>query len=117
MLSCCDADAVGSEGNSMSTKNALVLASRTLAALLGVWAFTEMSYLPENVHSFLRYLSQEPGSSNAVQYWRHYHLIRLSFNVTRMVGFLLMARWLYKGGPEVEEMLLPSGRQESVVQN
>ena len=79
-------------GNVMSRKDAIALASRTLALLLIVWALAEASYLPESLHSFLRYLNQEPGSSTAIQYLRHYHLIRLSFIVTRMVGFALMAR-------------------------
>jgi len=101
----------------MSRRDALVLASRALAFLLGVWALSEVSYLPESLHSFLRYINQEPGSSPAIQYWRHYHLIRLGFIVTRIVGFSLMARWLYKGGPEVEELLSPSSLHEDVARN
>ena len=80
----------------MSRKDALVLASRTLALLLVVWALGEASYLPERVHSFLRYNNQEPGASTAIQYWRHYYLISLGFLVTR----------LFKVGPEVEELFL-----------
>jgi hypothetical protein len=99
----------------MSRKDALALASRTLALLLAVWALSEASYLPESLHSFLRYINQEPGSSNQIQYWRHYHLIGLGFLITRIVGFSLMARWLYKGGPEVEELLLRTASQENAV--
>jgi hypothetical protein len=101
----------------MSRKDALVLASRTLALLLAVWGLAEASYLPECLHSFLRYINQEPGSSTGIQYLRHYYLIRLGFLVTRIVGFSLMARWLYKGGPEVEELLLYPAPQENAVQN
>jgi hypothetical protein len=101
----------------MSRKDALVLASRTLALLLTVWALGEASGLPESLHSFLRYINQEPGSSTGIQYLRHYYLIRLGFLVTRIVGFSLMARWLYKGGPEVEELLLYPAPQENAVQN
>jgi len=99
----------------MSRKDALVLASRTLAVLLTVWALAEASYLPEFLHSFRYYINQV--SSLSAQYWSHYYLIRIAFLVTRMVGYFLMARWLYKGGPEVEEMLLPSGPQENAVRN
>jgi hypothetical protein len=101
----------------MSRKDALVLASRTLALLLVIWALTEASYLPESVHSFLRYMNQEPGSSTSIQYWRHYYLIRLGFVVTRMVGFSLMARWLYQGGPDVEQLLSGAVPQENSGRN
>jgi hypothetical protein len=101
----------------MSRKDAVVLASRTLALLLTVWALGEASNLPGDLHSFLRYNKPELGSSIAVQYSRHYYLIRLGFLITRIVGFSLMARWLYKGGSEVEELLLPSDLEENSVQN
>ena len=101
----------------MSGKDAVVLASRTLALLLTVWALVEVSYLPESLHSFLRYMNQEPGSSTVIQYWRHYYLIRLAFVVARIIGFSLMARWLYQGGPEVEALLSGEARQENAVQN
>jgi hypothetical protein len=89
----------------MSRKDAAGLASRTLALLLTVWALAEASSLPATLHSFLRYINREPGASTAVQYWRHYYLISLSFLVTRMIGFSLLARGLFRGGPEVEELL------------
>jgi hypothetical protein len=92
----------------MLRKDAIALASRTLALLLALWALTEVSYLPEILHSFLRYVNQEPGSSTAIQYLRHYYLIKLGFLITRIAGFSLMARWLYKGGPEVDELFLPA---------
>ncbi|MGD0271381.1 MAG: hypothetical protein ABSB14_20100 [Candidatus Sulfotelmatobacter sp.] len=100
----------------MSRKDAVVLASRTLALLLVVWALAEACSLPESLHSFRRYADSGPGSSAALQYWRHYYLIRCSFIVTKMVGFSLMARWLYKAGPEVEELFLPSEPLENGVQ-
>jgi hypothetical protein len=80
-----------------------------------MWAFSEASYLPETLHSFLRYNNQELGPSNALYYWRHYYLIRPGFLITRVIGFSLMARWLYKGGPEVEELLLHTAPQENAV--
>ncbi len=100
----------------MSRKEAVVLASRTLALLLTVWALAEAASLPLSLHSFLRYISQEPGVSTAVQYWRHYYFISLSFIVTKMVGFALLARWLFKGGPEVEELLSPPASHENAIQ-
>ena len=96
----------------MSKKEALLLASRTLATLLVVWALTEVSHLPGTVHSFLNYSNRGPESSPGVEYMRHSYLIALGFLITRIIGYSLMASWLYKGGPEIEELLLPreSGR-------
>jgi hypothetical protein len=92
----------------MSRKDAVQLASRTLATLLMVWALADLSYLPGRLHSFLHYGNQgTPSSTAANQYLRHYYLIELGFLMSRVVGYSLMARWLYKGGPEIEELLLP----------
>jgi hypothetical protein len=41
----------------MSRKDAVVLASRTLALLLTVWALAEAGNLPASLHSFLRYMN------------------------------------------------------------
>jgi hypothetical protein len=54
----------------MSGKDAIVLASRTLAVLLTVWALTDATYLPERLHSFLHSLNHEPASSSAIEYGR-----------------------------------------------
>jgi hypothetical protein len=97
----------------ISRKDAVTLASRTLAVLLTVWALTDVSYLPERLHSFLHYLNHEPASSSAIEYGRHYYLIGLGFLITRIVGFSLMARWLFKGGPEIEELLLPDPEENA----
>jgi len=97
----------------MSRKDAVLLASRTLALLLTVWALSDVSYLPERLHSFLRYANQELAGSATLQYWRHYYLIALGFLIVRIVGFSLMARWLYKCGPDVEELLLSAEREEN----
>ena len=97
----------------MSRKDAIVLASRTLAVLLTVWALTDVAYLPGSLHSFLHYLYDERPSTPGVPYMRHYHLISLGFLITRIVGYSLMARWLYRGGPEIEELLLPFAPEEN----
>ncbi len=91
----------------MSRKDAVLLASRTLALLFIVSALIEVSYLPERLHSFLHYVNQEPASSSVIQYWRHYYLIALGFLIIRIIGFSLMALWLRKCAPEVEEALFP----------
>jgi hypothetical protein len=97
----------------MPRKDAVVLASRTLATLLIVWTLTDVSYLPENLHSFLHYLNHEGALSAGMEYQRHYYLIRLSFLVARIIGYSLMVRWLYRGGLEIEELLLPESEQDA----
>jgi hypothetical protein len=57
----------------------------------------------------------ELSSPSATQYYRHADLISLSFLVTRIIGFSLLARWLFKGGLEVVELLLPATLEESPV--
>jgi len=99
----------------MSRKDAVMLASRTLAVLLTVWALSDVSYLPERLQSLFHYLNHEQTSSAAMEYLRHYYLIQIGFLVTRIVGYSLMAMWLYKGGPEIEELLLPTP-EENIAQ-
>jgi len=101
----------------MSRGDAVVLASRTLAMLMLVWTFADLSYLPEELYSFRRYLSGEAGASLYVEHMRHYYLILIAFRLLRAIGFLLMAMWLRKCGPEVMEMLLPLDQRDDVPSN
>jgi hypothetical protein len=104
-------------GTSMPREDAVIVASRTLALLLAVGAFQEASYLPETLQSFTRYNRVELGASTASDYWRHSYLIRLGFQVTRLVAFSLMARWLYKGGSDVEEMFFKAESSQKPLHN
>ena len=101
----------------MSRKDAVVLGSRALAVLFVVSALVEASYLPERLYSFLHYIDQDPGPATFMEYRRHYYLISLGFLAVRVIGFSLMAKWLYRGGPEIEELLSSPAPQESGVQN
>jgi hypothetical protein len=97
----------------MSRKDAAVLASRTLALLLIVWALADVFYLPEYMYSFLRHLHEESVLSAAHGYWYYYYLIRLGFLLVRIVGFSLAARWLFNSGPKVEKLFLPVASDEA----
>lgn len=101
----------------MSKKDGVVIASRALSVFLVVWALTEISYLPEYLHSYRYYPNAVSGSIGYVQYMQHYHLLRICFLITRTVGYSLMARWLYKAGPEVEEVFLPGLSGEGTMKN
>src|SRR5690242_10894311 len=92
----------------MSTRHAVLLASRTLAVFVALWAVTELSYLPSSLYSFLRY-AQQGVVTSSIEYWRHHYLIQLGFLIVRIVGYSLTSVWLFKGGAEIHELLLPEG--------
>jgi hypothetical protein len=96
----------------MSREDFVVLASRTLAVLMMVWALTDLSYLPGSIYAFAHYASVELSSASSTQYYRHANLISLGFLLVRIVGCSLLARWLFKGSSEVFELLLPTTVQE-----
>lgn len=81
---------------------------------------TLVSYLPEEVLAFRHYVGHEITSSSNAEYWiywRHHYLIELGFLVTRIIGLSLMARWLFKGGPEVASLFLPEAAEEKLLQD
>ena len=95
----------------MSRREAVVLASRTLAVLLTTWVLVSLSYLPTEVVSLVHHPPEAiPSAANL--YWRHYYSIQLSFAVVRIIGLSLFARWLFRCGPEVEEALLPAASRD-----
>lgn len=102
----------------MSKQEAIVIASRALAILMSVWALVDVSYLPEYVQSYVHYMYYETTTSTDLrylQYMQHIHLISLAFLVTRLIGYSLLARWLFKGGPDIAELLLPSSGQDMTI--
>jgi hypothetical protein len=80
-----------------------------------VWALTEGSHLPGMVYTFNHYATVELSSASATQYYRHSDLISLGFMIARIIGFSLLSRWLFKGGPEVFELLLPTTVHEIAI--
>ena len=92
----------------MSRKEAIVIASRALAVLMTIWALSDLCSLPAYIHSFQHYMSRDTAPFPTIEYYQRQNLLSLSFLVTKIIGFSLVARWLYKGGPEVEELLFPS---------
>ena len=104
----------------MSREDAVCLASRTLAFLFMVWALWELSYLPDQVQSFLHYAEYQATPSTNTQYleyWRHHLFIGLGFIIVRSVGFALLSVWFFKGGPDVAELLLPAASRENVLKH
>lgn len=92
----------------MSRRDAVVLCSRVLAVLSTIWVLSEVTYLPTSVYSLLHYA--EGSSTSSAQYWRHHYVMPLGFLITRIVGYSMMALWLFRCGPDIEELLLPEDR-------
>jgi len=95
----------------MSRKNAVLLASRTLAALLMVRALTDISYLPTRLYSFLHYLNREP-SLEYTEYMRHLDFIDLGFAYyqnCRLFAFLDASVQSRPGYPGVTSSLGSAG--------
>ena len=95
----------------ISTREAVVVGSRLLAILLTVSALVVLSNLPESIYS-LRHYASEIEPSVRTEYLRHLYLITLGFQITRIVGYSLMASWLFRCGPDIEELLLPAHLRE-----
>jgi len=102
----------------MSKQEVAVIPSRALAVLLTVWALSEVSYLPGHIQSYLHYAYHETTSSTNLpylQYMQHSYRLALCFHVARIVGYSLLARWLFKGGAEVSELFLPTSNEPQAV--
>ena len=102
----------------MSKQEDIVIVSRALAIFMSVWALAEVSYLPEHVQSYIHYMYYETTPSTNLrylQYMQHIYLTSLAFLVTRLIGYSLLARWLFKGGPDIAELFLPSSRDTAVM--
>ncbi len=94
----------------MSRRDALVLVSRAVAVLWSVSASVEVSYLPSYIDSFRHYA--EGATNYSAQYWHHHYLLALGFLIARIVGYSLMSLWLFRCGPDIEELLLPASMRE-----
>jgi hypothetical protein len=105
--------------DAMSRTEAVVLASRTLGLLLIVWALSEVAALPAYLQSYVYYSRHPTSGANLeyLQYTSHHYFIDIGFCITKIVGYSLLARWLFKGGVEVEFMLLPEASEEIVISN
>ncbi len=91
----------------MTRREGVILASRGLAIYLTINALVALSALPEVAYSFQHY-AVGTVTTTAAEYWRHHHLIERGFLMTRIIGYSLMASWLFRCGPEIEEWLLPA---------
>ena len=90
----------------MTKKEAVRLASRTLALLLVVWALSDLSYIPTIAFSLSRYRIDTPLTPMQ-QHNQTYYLVQLALYIIRGAGYFASAVWLYRCGPSVEAFLSP----------
>ena len=95
----------------ISRRDAVILASRLMAVILTVYALVALSGLPETLYGFRHYASEVEPTVRS-EYLRHLYLITLGFQITRIIGYSLMASWLFRCGPDMEELLLPAHLRE-----
>jgi hypothetical protein len=90
----------------ITRQEGIVLASRAFGFYLTVWGLVEVTYLPQALLSFLHHAGPRD------YLWTYYGL-NLSIYLVRVVGLLVAARWLLKGGTAVAEFFLPRIDSES----
>lgn len=95
----------------MSREDYVRLAGRALGFFVLLWFLTELTYLPEYALSFLHYLAiaqlSTADSQSYYSYERSLHLFTFGFLVTRIIGLAYLSWWLFRGGAEVVNLLLP----------
>jgi hypothetical protein len=94
----------------MTRKEAVVLVSRALSMMWGVFALYETTYLPERLVSYAHYAYRYKVIDNDGSFSYLPLLYRLStgFLFVRIAGYLVLAWIFWKCGPWVEGTLLPA---------
>jgi hypothetical protein len=70
-----------------------------------------LSELPQAIYAFQHYGVGTVTNAGG-DYWRHHYLMVLGFMTTRIIGYSLMAAWLFRCGPEIDELLVPAHLME-----
>lgn len=96
----------------MTRTEGLLLASRAFALYLLAWGLSEVTYVPERIHSLTHHSSVLISND----YWWRHELVSLSFLVVRIVGLFATAGWLYRCGPRVENYFFPEKTSEATPQ-
>jgi hypothetical protein len=96
----------------MSRRELVALASRALALLLIVWAFVELTYLPDRLLGLVHHLNEHSALAPR-DYWSSYYLILTVFTLLRMIAFLVAATLFWKCGPRVQSLFSSSQGNQS----
>ena len=96
----------------MSKIEGAILASRVLAFYWASWSLTEMTYMPERVHSLSHYVGFLDGTS---LFWRDQYFLAIALLVVRILGLSGAALFFWTCGPKVARLLLSPARIEKPV--
>jgi hypothetical protein len=95
--------------SSVSRDQAILIASRLVAAYLLFWFLFDLSVLPRQLFSVAHYLKEIPdvGVSVAVakdeSYLLREYILELLANVLRMAVLLMAAGWFYRCRPRIRK--------------
>lgn len=94
----------------MTRKETVLLVSRALSLLWGACGLTEVTYLPERLHSFVHYTRGGGflGYSASDSYLGDSYRLSVAFLFVRIAIYLTLAVVFWKCGPRVEGTLLPN---------
>ncbi len=92
------------EGWSMSRTEAITLLGRLFAIYLCIWAIVDFTYLLDYLFSAWHYLV-ESNSTASHDYWAEHYRLLTGLAALRTLGLLATARFFWKGGPKLEELL------------
>jgi len=95
----------------MSTKDAVTIASRTLAIYMLFWFISDLTYLPSHLFSVWHH-ENTLRSAMATTYWRDSNRLSLALHPLRMVLLFFAVQWFYRSGPKVQEYFLASSEGE-----
>jgi len=91
----------------MSTKEAITIVSRALAAYLLFWFLSDLTYLPSHLFSLWHH---ENGLG--ATYWRDSERISLTFLLIRIVALFFAVQWFYPSGPAVHRYFFTPSEEE-----
>src|SRR3954469_23831863 len=90
----------------MSSRDAVRIASRIIAAYILIWALDSASYIPASVYAAVHH-AHEASILTGNSYWENHYLVSVGVSLLRVAGLLIVAFWFYKCGPSVQKYLLP----------
>jgi hypothetical protein len=96
----------------VSKKEAVTIASRTLAVYFLFWFLDDLTYLPSSLHSLWHHRNML--STEWTTYLRNSDVISISFRLLRMVGLFFAVQWFYRAGPAVQGYFLDSADEPAV---
>ena len=97
----------------LTTRQAILIASRLFAAYLLFWVITDVIAIPRELLSVTHYAREgtEFGTSLIGVFHQSYlfreYVLNLLANILTIALWLMIAGWFYRCGPRIQNFLLP----------